>query len=349
MTSRKIQKSRSGSYLVSLPKGWVEESGLEKGDRVEIKKSEDGYLTLLLSDQKRKLSYGLNYEDFPNLRALENTIKACYMQGAETIKVKSEKEAMAQEKDKLRPIVLDLIGSEIFKDRPNLISYRVLVDPTKFSIDNLTQRIYNLVTSVHEHAVEALKSDNPDLVSGASERGKDAKRLYRLMIRELKISAIDREVAESIGIEGKGDDLVYTIAARDLSRMAHHAVRFAELVNQSGERLSEEDIDSLLEISNVVLEMEERSVTSLLEKDIGLASEIVELMDEVKELTDHYVNNPAEGSLDQKSCDVHTKGCLDPAMCDLRTSLSRNLRRIAGYSVAIADNATVGAVSKFQE
>ncbi len=348
MTSRKIQKSRSGSYLVSLPKGWVEDSGLEKGDRVEIKKSEDGFLTLLLSDQKRKLSYELNYEDFPNIGAIENTIKACYMQGAETIKVKSE-EAMAEEKEKLRPIVLDLIGSEIFKDRPNLISYRVLVDPTKFSINNLTQRIYNLVTSVHENAIEALEHDNPELVSGASQRGKDAKRIYRLMIRELKISAIDREVAESIGIESKGDDLIYTIAARDLSRMAHHAVRFAELVHQSGDRLSEEDINSLLEISDVVLKMEEKSVTSLLEKDISLASEIVELMDEVRELTDHYVNNPAEGSLDQESCEVHTEGCLDPTMCDLRTSLSRNLRRIAGYSVAIADNATVGAVSKFQE
>lgn len=349
MTSRKIQKSRSGSYLVSLPKDWVEESGLEKGDRVDIKKSEEGFLTLLLSDQERTLSYELKYEDFPNLRALENTIKACYMQGAETIKVKSENEAMSQDKEKLRPIVLDLIGSEIFKDRPNFVSYRVLVDPTKFSIRNLTQRIFNLVTSVHEHAVEALEDGNPELVSGASQRGKDAKRLYRLMIRELKISAIDREVAESIGIKSKGDDLVYTIAARDLSRMAHHAVRFAESVYQSGESLSEEDINSLLEISDVVIEMEEKSVKSLLEKDIDLASDIVELMDEVKELTDHYVNNPAEGSLDQESCDVHVEGCLDPAMCDLRTTLSRNLRRIAGYSVAIADNATVGAVSKFQE
>lgn len=349
MTSRKIQKSKSGSYLVSLPKDWVEESGLEKGNRVEIKKSEEGFLQLLLSDQKRKISYKLNYEDFPNIRALENTIKACYMQGAETIKVESEKETLSQEKEKLRPIVLDLIGSEIFRDRPGLISYRVLVDPTKFSIDNLTQRIYNLVTSVHEHAVEALKTNNPELVAGASQRGKDAKRLYRLMIRELKISSIDREVAESIGIEGKGDDLIYTIAARDLSRMAHHAVRFAEIVHQSEEGLSEEDIESILEISDLVMEMEKKSVNSLLEKDIGIASEIVELMDEVKERTDDYINNPSESCMIQDSGDGQTQAFLDPKMCDLRTSLSRNLRRIAGYSVAIADNATVGAVSKFQE
>lgn len=349
MTSRKIQKSRSGSYLVSLPKGWVEESGLEKGDRVEIKELEKGSLSLQLTERESKSNYELNYENFSNLESLENTIKSCYMQGAETIKVKFGEKSVSEEKEKLRHVVLDLIGAEILKNGPDLVSYRVLVDPTKFSIKNLSRRIFDLVTSVQENAVEALEKEDPELVSGVSQRKKDADRLYRLMIRELKISASNKEVADSIGVKGRGDELVYTIAARDLSRMAHHSVRFAEIVHKSEGRLSDEDIDSILEISDLVSKMEKQSVRALLDKKIGMATDIEGNMDKVKGLTDYFVNNPSENSLDQELSDSQSKKCLDPAMCDLRTSLSRNLRRMADYSLAIVKNATLGAVSKYKE
>lgn len=349
MASRKIQKSRSGSYLISLPKSWVEESGLNKGDRVEMRKNEEGLLTLQLTEKKRKMKFNLKLEDFSDIRTLEDSIKACYMQGAETIEVTSEKETMTEEKELLRPLVLELIGSEIYKDRPRLLSFRVLVDPTKFSIPNLIQRIYNLIESVHEDAITALENKNPALASGSGKRGDDAKRLYRLMIRELKISAIDSGVAESIGVEGKGEDLVYTIAARDLSRMAHHTVRFAEIISDSGDRLSEEDIDEIMNISEIVKEMGEKAVKALLNKDIPLAREVIDFMEKIKELDEDYVKNPNLEQIDSQACEIHTKGCLDPEMCDLRTSLSRNLRRIAGYSVALADNAIVGAVPKFRE
>ncbi len=349
MTSRKIQKSRSGSYLVSLPKSWVEESGLEKGDRINMKRSDGGVVMMQLSEDGSRVKFSLNIDDFPGMRSIENVIKACYMQGGETIEVKTDEEPMIEEKERLRSLVLELIGSEIYMDRPGLLAFRVLVDPTKFSIPNLFQRVYNLIDSVHEDAINALKNRDSALVTTASKRGEDAKRLYRLMIRELKISAIDSDVAEAIGIEGKGEDLAYTIAARDLSRMAHHAVRFAEVIGKAMDRISEQDVETLLEMSNLVKEMEEKSFNALLQKDISKARGVLDYMEKVKEIDEEYINEPSLDQIDSEACETHPEGCLDPQLCGLRTALSRNLRRIAGYAVAIADNAVVASVPKFQK
>ncbi len=320
-----------------------------------MRKTGNGSIALQLSEKERKLKYNLTLEDFPDLKSLKDAIKACYMQGAETIEVTTEKETMTEEKDSLRPLVLELIGSEIYKDRPGLLSFRVLVDPTKFSIPNLIQRIFNIIESVQEDAVSALKNNNPDFASGSGKRGDDAKRLCRLMIRELKISALDKKVSDAIGVEGKGQNLVYTIAARDLRRMAHHSVRFAEIVSDSMERLTqeefltEEDIETLLNICRKVREMEEKAMNALLEKDISLARKVIETMKEIKELDEEYVYNPNLARIDSQACEIHADACLDPELCDLRTSLSRNFRMLAGYSVLLADNAISGAVQKFQE
>ncbi|KXB05627.1 hypothetical protein AKJ50_00440 [candidate division MSBL1 archaeon SCGC-AAA382A13] len=266
MASRKIQKSRSGSYLISLPKSWAEEADLKKGDRVKIRKEEDGSLSLLVSEERSKINHKLVLEDFKSVHSLQDTIKACYMQGAETISVVSEDGTITEVKEKLRPIVLDLIGSEIYKDRPDKIVFRVLVDPTKFSMQNLIERVHSLISSVFQHALDALKSNNPEIASDSSQRGEDAKRLYRLMIRETKLANIDKEIASAIGIENKGEILVFTIAARGLSRMAHHTVEFASLISEFCEKLSQEDIQLVLEMSNTVQEMVDKSIKSLIEK-----------------------------------------------------------------------------------
>ena len=43
---RRVQVTGRGSYIVSLPKPWVQEAGLRKGGRVEFSKQENWGLTL---------------------------------------------------------------------------------------------------------------------------------------------------------------------------------------------------------------------------------------------------------------------------------------------------------------
>jgi bifunctional DNA-binding transcriptional regulator/antitoxin component of YhaV-PrlF toxin-antitoxin module len=43
---RKVQQNVSGSYLFTLPKEWVEQQGLKKGDVIGIKELDDGSLIL---------------------------------------------------------------------------------------------------------------------------------------------------------------------------------------------------------------------------------------------------------------------------------------------------------------
>ncbi|MBI4361937.1 MAG: AbrB/MazE/SpoVT family DNA-binding domain-containing protein, partial [Euryarchaeota archaeon] len=93
MESRKIQRSVSGSYIVTLPKEWVESHGVSKGERVSVYVNEEGVLCMVPGNPgavSPKECY-LNFEDYDSPSAVERRVKACYVEGDDIITVSSKK------------------------------------------------------------------------------------------------------------------------------------------------------------------------------------------------------------------------------------------------------------------
>jgi len=61
---RRIQLTGRGSYIISLPKRWVRELGLEKGEQVAFKVREDSSLLLI----PRKILEGIKEIEKPSLK-----------------------------------------------------------------------------------------------------------------------------------------------------------------------------------------------------------------------------------------------------------------------------------------
>ncbi|MHA1275965.1 MAG: AbrB/MazE/SpoVT family DNA-binding domain-containing protein [Candidatus Helarchaeota archaeon] len=57
MVTRKIQSTASGSFFVTLPKDWIQDFKLNKGDEIIISSGEDGKLRLSPLTEQKKYYY----------------------------------------------------------------------------------------------------------------------------------------------------------------------------------------------------------------------------------------------------------------------------------------------------
>ena len=130
MESRKIQKSASGSFFVTLPKSWVKESGLKHGDRIELSVEENRLC--LFSPNKtdnQSTEVKLNLELYSEPSLLERQIVSCYVRGYDIINISSKKIITHEWKDLIKKTIINLTGTEISEDFSDRVSIRTLVDP----------------------------------------------------------------------------------------------------------------------------------------------------------------------------------------------------------------------------
>ena len=89
MEVRKIQNSASGSFFVTLPKSWVKEMDINKGEELMMSQDEDG--TLKINPIKNQKNYYYQFviqtEDYPEETSLVRCINSSYIQGADVISI----------------------------------------------------------------------------------------------------------------------------------------------------------------------------------------------------------------------------------------------------------------------
>ena len=79
---RKLQLTGGSTFIVSLPKDWVKQMGLEKGSLVSIVKDDDLSLRIRpkvveKGDRQRRAVISVSHGDDPNSVAMSKTIRAC--------------------------------------------------------------------------------------------------------------------------------------------------------------------------------------------------------------------------------------------------------------------------------
>ena len=97
---RRVQFTGRGSYIISLPKEWVQNIGLKRGSEVAFNVQSDSSLILVprklkeksAEDSKVKLKeYYLNVDPKEDPQSLQRMIKALYVVGADIIRLHFKK------------------------------------------------------------------------------------------------------------------------------------------------------------------------------------------------------------------------------------------------------------------
>jgi len=306
---RKIYSSGGSSYIITLPKRWVEENNLKVGDTVIMKISEDTItITVRKDESKVKKTAIIDAKDLKS-EFLIRRIISYYLAGYDTLRVKVYNE------DHRRAVALAsdiLIGAEIIEDLGDEIVFEIFLDDSRFRPDDIIEKMGNICISMVSDFCKVAKKLDRYICSSIQVRENEVDRLHFLALRLLKKAV----KGGSVDIQ-PSKVLEYRTVVRAYERIADHCANMAESLLRI-----ERPIPEFCEFVDLVLSMLKMASVSFLRRDVELADIVLEEFDELSEKEKEYyrlvISDNVEVSLQLKT-------------------IFNSLVRVAGYSADIAE------------
>jgi len=326
---RKLQTTAGGTFIVTVPKEWVEKLGLKKGDFVSTEMEEDSLVLTPTDARHVGESRTLDVDRLKDKRLLELNITASYIQGHDVTRIFSSGNKMQpHHKEWIRETLDGLMGVEITEDYADHVSLLNLIDPTKFSPMSTIEQFSSASLAVLEDATKALEEGDASLAKDANIRGAEGVKLYNLVMRLAFQAARNRKLRERMNISDVSSVIVMAIATRELGRIAYYATWIAQHVMELTARPDPALVSVIRRMTDVTVEMQRLAMKALLSRDIGAADAVFRKMPQVRQLYESGYRLPARENEERDAYHL--------------ALILRDIRGIAGYAVALADDAVLG-------
>jgi phosphate uptake regulator len=315
METRKIQKTGGSSLIMTLPKKWVDQNGLQDKDLVKVSISGPHALILRpLNNQKQTQKSFLKLDGLSK-NVLTRELIAHYISGVDEIVVESER-IFPEQRNNIRSLSNFLTGFEIIDESAEKIVLRNIFDPTKFPITKNIEKMFFTTKSMFQDALKALMENDKALGRDVIERDFEIDKLYLIIKRQRHSLSQDKISPEDIGLT-LSELQYYEDVAVQLVRIGDHAVKIARVVEKLDKKFTkvEDKITGLLNKANEMVK----------KLDKGLAHEILN------------VNTEPKGPIPTD---------LDPEEAFVVNLLEDSLDRVQGYATNIAEITIDQAVEK---
>ncbi|MHA2037440.1 MAG: PhoU domain-containing protein [Promethearchaeota archaeon] len=300
--TRKVQKTGGSSYIISLPKLWIERNRIQPKDSIGILSQPDGNLLITpqIEAEKIQKTKELVAEDFPEDNFLFRALIGTYIMGFSIIIIKSSKRFEPHIRDTIRRFTQIAIGPEIEEESSNFIKIKDLVNPKEMPFEKTIRRMYILVQNMHLEAIKSLKTGDKTLAEEVIKSDNDVDRLHYLIMRQVSIVLSDIVLCQKMGVTLE-EAVHFQQISRFLERIADHAVKISKNVLNLGDSKVGEKLQGEIEAaSNFSLEILNRSLDAWLQKNINLANESIELINKLISITEKISfesNNNTESSI----------------------------------------------------
>ena len=142
---RRVQCTGRGSYIISLPKEWVEDIGLNRGSEIAFNIQPDSTLTLVprkimekegRENGSKPKEYYINIDPKEPPQSTIRMIRALYAIGADIIRVHFKNTTDAtKNKNEIKNLARDnFLGSEIIDETPDEITMQILIKHSEFPL-----------------------------------------------------------------------------------------------------------------------------------------------------------------------------------------------------------------------
>ena len=195
---RKLISFGKGSYIVSMPKGWVEKNNLKKGDLISV--SDDGVELVLSAGQQEKKPDSKEASidvKGKSLDIIKSEIVSSYLNGYDTITILLE--SGNNEVPRIKEIIRNLSGLEIMEQTSTRITAKNLINVNEISIANIIRRMDIITRAMMEDCILCCRGqcNYESIVS----RDTDVNRLYFLGYRVIKNAMKNPRIAKSLGLD----------------------------------------------------------------------------------------------------------------------------------------------------
>jgi phosphate uptake regulator len=337
--TRKLQFTGGSTYIISLPKRWVEQNQLEKGSEIKVRQEEGGVLSIIPTEasasQKKLDEATIKVAPKEDPDAVIRKTVSTYLVGYSLIHIRAEnqRQLSAKQRHEVKNFSRNmLVGTEIVTDTPEELTLQVLLSYPELSIQSALRRMSIITASMHRDAMTALKELDQQQAKEVAMTDNEVDRFNLYIVRQLKTAIQNPRIIKEIGLQNARDCLGYRLVTKSVERTADHAASIAFNALELKRRLDDETMGCLEEMSGIAVSMFENAIEALFRQDYVLADSIIEKIEDVV-------------ALEKKAVVLSQKVAVEEAP-HLRLIIE-SIRRTAEYASDIAEivlNLTIESV-----
>jgi len=184
MEQRKLIKLGNSSFAIALPKGWIEKSGLKKGESIFVQQNSNGELIISssLSEQPNDKKISINTEN-KNFDMLKREVRAAYIKGYTSFDIKGIK--TRQDKENVKKILNNFLSFELIDSNENELVAKDFFNLENTALTSFIRRIDNNIREIFEIVLGEIKKEKFSLVKikNIEEIDEDINKFYFLCSR----------------------------------------------------------------------------------------------------------------------------------------------------------------------
>ena len=326
---RKVQFTGRSTYVLSLPKRWIEEMHLKAGDQVTLVRELDNSLSIVpivagLPESLNEVIAVVLPSESSN--TLKRKVVSMYLAGYNIIHLKLKSGRMHPAlRDAVREVVRrNLVGTEMISDASDNITLQVLLSVPELSVNTAIRRMYLIASSMHKDAMSALTELNHELAKEVIKSDDEVDRFSLYVSRNLVMAMQNGRVLREMGLKNPSDCLSYRVAAKSIERVADHACGIADKAIKLKDKIPKESLQKIEKMSHLALTVLGDSVEALLRRDYQLADKTVDNAENIRTFEDDVMTAIEKDR-------VHDAANIKLAI--------ENIRRTAEYASDIAEAA----------
>ena len=334
-----MQFTGKSTYILSLPKRWIEEMHLDAGDQVALIQEHDNSLSIVpnISGMRETLDE-VTAIILPgdSSSMVKRKVVSMYLAGYDIIhlKLKSGRINLAH-RDGVREVVRrNLVGTEMIADASDNITLQVLLSMPELSVNTAIRRMYLIASSMHKDAMSAVAELNYELAKEVIKSDDEVDRFSLYVLRNLVMATKNGRVLREMGLKNPSECLSYRVAAKSIERVADHASSIADQAMKLKEKIPEKSLQKIDKMSHLALTVLGDSVEALLRRDYQLADKTVDNAENILTLEDDAMTAMEKDR-------VHDLGNIKLALEDIR--------RTAEYASDIAEVAMNDTIDEVTE
>jgi phosphate uptake regulator len=278
METRKIQKTGGSTYVVSLPKRWIQASGLKKGDQVALSVTGDGTLTVdpHIPRESEKLVKRVEVTQATDPRTLLRQLVGSYVTGYDVIEIRSKGRIPFELRRTVQDFSRRVIGPEIVEESSNLVVLQDVADHADLDMRKVVRRMHLMAKNMLEESVRAVKELDKGMADEVVSRDDEVDRLHWFVEKQHAMMRRNISFAAKMKTTWLESDSML-LASKALERIADHATRIARSVGLLGDsRIDGDTMRTLEQLGEEAVSILDRSVEALFKRDSPLANSCIE-------------------------------------------------------------------------
>lgn len=287
MERRTIQKVGGSTLSVSLPKDWANFAGVKQGNTVYLVQERNGALRILSDNMiekeanPREFFINCDLTKEPNL--MERLIIGSYVLGNDVIRISSSTRIGGEQLEEIRNIVRKIVGLDIIEESQREIILQCFIDPLKFEIRSLIQRLSVIASTMLNEAMEALLELSPELAEDVIKREDEANNIFWLITRLIILTQRSQTFADKMDFPFGPIGL--RLVSENLEGIADCCESIAKIVlevHRIMDGIDKKDLKELSTLDELTKEVFRKSVDSLFSGNIITANDAINLRDRLE-------------------------------------------------------------------